>query len=112
MPRNPVPFNSFYFNPITASPIVPSFKDDQQSAKVVIRKTFSFPSSSRLHVKECISKCTVMKVELLQGGNILCLHACVCVGGSGRGRWGQFSAQKFRGLVSDRIKEAIRFLNT
>ena len=80
MPRNPVPFNSFYFNPITASPIVPSFKDDQQSAKVVIRKTFSFPSSSRLHVKECVSKCTVMKVELLQGGNTLCLHACVCVG--------------------------------
>ena len=55
-----------------------------------------------------------MKVDLLQDGNTFCLHACVCVCGSmwvsGGGR--QFSAQNFTWLVSDRVKEAIRFLNT
>ena len=62
-------------NPFTAT--LPSSSFGKRPIKVPNLKTF-FSSSSSLHELQIglLSKCTVLKVDLLQDHQIYCLHAC------------------------------------
>ena len=69
-----VEFTSEQCRPLTLSLAMPSFGN--KSAKSETMKAFL--SLSRKHIEGFLSKCTVLKVDLLQGHQIYCLQACMC----------------------------------
>ena len=64
------------FNPFTAELAAPSFA--KPPIKLPSLKSLRlFPASHEL-VKRFLSKCTILKADLLQDHQICCLQACMC----------------------------------
>ena len=65
-----------YFNPFTAMLSAPSLR--KWPVKVQIWNHFGVSSLSHKHIKGFLSKCTVLKVDLISDQQIYCFQACIC----------------------------------